>query len=72
MVVIFLASVVSVIDRGILNIVVDPVRHDLGISDVQMSLLQGLAFGIFYATFGIPMGLLEDRFSRRFCSRSAS
>lgn len=65
MTVIFLASVVSVIDRGILNIVVDPVRHDLGISDVQMSLLQGLAFGIFYATFGIPMGLLADRFSRR-------
>lgn len=61
----FTASIVSVVDRGILTLVVDPVRHDLGISDVQISLLQGLAFGIFYAVAGIPLGLLADRFSRR-------
>ena len=61
----FVASVVSVIDRGILTLVVDPVRHDLGITDVQVSLLQGLSFGIFYAVAGIPLGLLADRFSRR-------
>ena len=61
----FTASIVSVIDRGILTLVVDPVRHDLSISDVQISLLQGLAFGIFYAVAGIPLGLLADRFSRR-------
>ncbi|MFD2137227.1 hypothetical protein ACFSLT_22440 [Novosphingobium resinovorum] len=45
----FAASIVSVIDRGILTLVVDPVRRDLGISDVQISLLLGLAFGLFYA-----------------------
>lgn len=61
----FVASIVSVIDRGILYVVVDPVRHDLGISDVQIGLLQGLAFGIFYATVGIPVGLIADRTSRR-------
>jgi len=63
--ILFAAAVVSVIDRGILNIVVDPVRHDLGLGDVQISLLQGLAFGIFYATMGLPLGLLADRVSRR-------
>jgi len=61
----FAASIVSVIDRGILSLVVDPVRHDLGISDVQISLLQGLSFGIFYAIVGIPLGLSADRLSRR-------
>lgn len=61
----FMASIVSVVDRGILTLVVDPVRYDLGISDVQVSLLQGLAFGIFYAIAGIPLGLMADRFSRR-------
>lgn len=61
----FAASIVSVIDRGILTLVVDPVRRDLGISDVQISLLLGLAFGLFYAIAGIPLGLLADRFSRR-------
>lgn len=63
--ILFLAAIVSVLDRGILNIVADPVRHDLGLGDVQISLLQGLAFGLFYATVGIPLGLLADRFSRR-------
>lgn len=63
--ILFFASIASVIDRGILNIVVDPLKADLGLSDVQLSLLQGLAFGLFYATVGIPLGLTADRYSRR-------
>src|SRR3546814_17473312 len=39
-----LASIISVIDRGILTLVVEPVRSDLAISDLQISLLQGLSF----------------------------
>lgn len=58
------ASVVSVLDRGVLNLVVDPVRADLGISDVQISLLQGLSFGLFYATVSVPLGFLADRVQR--------
>ncbi len=61
----FLASIVSTIDRGILNLVVDPVRRDLMISDVQISLLQGLSFGLFYATVGVPLGLVADRVQRK-------
>jgi MFS family permease len=61
----FLASIVSVIDRQILSVVTDPIRADLGISDVQISLLQGLAFGLFYATMGVWLGLVADRTNRR-------
>lgn len=61
----FLAGVFSVIDRGVLAIVVDPVRQDIGIDDEQVALLQGLAFGLFYAIMGMPMGLLADRVSRK-------
>ncbi|NBC35974.1 MFS transporter [Novosphingobium sp. FSY-8] len=61
----FLAGVFSVVDRAILNMVVDPVRADLGISDARIGLLQGLAFGLFYACMGVPMGLLADRVQRR-------
>ncbi len=60
-----LAGVFSVIDRSVLNIMVDPIRQDLHISDVQISLLQGLAFGFFYAFMGIPLGLTADRVSRK-------
>lgn len=60
-----LASMLSVIDRGILSLLVDPVRNDLGISDFQISLLQGLSFGLFYVAMGIPLGLMADRISRK-------
>jgi MFS family permease len=64
-VLLFLASVVSMLDRGVLNLVVDPVRHELALSDVDVSLLQGFAFGLFYAIVGVPLGLTADRHSRR-------
>lgn len=63
--ILFFASVVSVIDRSILAIIVDPVKADLSLSDIHISLLQGLAFGLFYATVGLPLGLTADRTSRR-------
>jgi len=58
------AYVVSFVDRYILSLLVDPIKADLGLTDFQMGLLLGPAFGIFYATMGLPLGLLADR-SRR-------
>jgi MFS family permease len=57
--------VFSFIDRQILNLLVRPIRRDLGISDTQMSLLMGLGFAVFYTFCGIPLGWLVDRKSRR-------
>jgi MFS family permease len=59
------AYTVSFIDRQILNLLVEPIRHDLGINDTQISLLQGLAFAIFYSLMGIPIAWLADRSNRR-------
>lgn len=56
---------VSFLDRQILSLLVDPIRHDLGISDIQISLLQGFSFAILYAVFGLPIGIAVDRYSRR-------
>ena len=58
------AYVVSFVDRYILGLLIDPIKADLGLSDLQMGLLLGPAFGIFYATMGLPLGFLADR-SRR-------
>jgi MFS family permease len=60
-----LAYCFSFIDRQILNLLVVPIQRDLGISDTQMSLLQGLAFALFYTTLGVPFGQLADRWNRR-------
>lgn len=64
-VILTLAYVVSFLDRQILALLVEPIKHDLEISDFQMSLLLGLAFAIFYTFLGIPFGRMADKYSRR-------
>ena len=63
--ILMLAYILSFIDRQILNLLVDPIRRDLVISDTQMSLLMGFSFAVFYTICGIPLGRLADRTSRR-------
>jgi MFS family permease len=55
----------SFIDRQIFSLLVGPLRHDLHISDTQISYLIGLGFVLFFALFGIPIGRLTDIYSRR-------
>ena len=42
------AYMFSFIDRMILSLLVEPIKQDLQISDVQISLLQGFSFALFY------------------------
>jgi MFS family permease len=58
------AYIFSFIDRQILNLLVAPVRRDLGITDTQMSLLIGFSFALFYSMLGLPFGRLADSVSR--------
>lgn len=60
-----LVYVLAYADRQILNLLVGPIRHDLGISDTQMSLLMGFSFVVFFTFFGILVGRLADTRSRR-------
>lgn len=60
-----LAHILSFVDRQILNLLVGPIRKDLGISDTQMSLLLGLSFAVFYTLCGIPLARWADSRSRR-------
>lgn len=53
------------IDRQILSILIEPIKADLGVSDFGMGLLSGTAFAIFYATLGMPLALVADRWNRR-------
>lgn len=59
------AFTLSLVDRTILVLFVEPVKHDLAISDTQFSLLIGTAFSLFYVLFGLPMGWLADRLNRK-------
>lgn len=61
----FIAYVLSFIDRQILSLLVGPIRAQFGISDFEYSLLQGAAFAVLYTFAGLPLGRLADRFSRK-------
>ena len=60
------AYVFSFVDRIILGLLIRPIKDDLGLSDLQIGLLLGPAFAIFYATMGLPLGWLADRGKRNF------
>jgi MFS family permease len=61
----FLAYVVSFIDRQVLGVLVGPIKADLELSDFQFSLLQGAAFAILYSVMAIPLGRLTDTKNRK-------
>jgi MFS family permease len=56
---------VNFLDRGILPLLVQPIKRDLGLTDTQISLLMGFAFVVFYVILGLPIARLVDRSSRR-------
>jgi MFS family permease len=60
-----LMNILSAVDRQLPALLVKPIRHDLAITDTEISLLQGLAFALFYACCGVPLGWLTDRTNRR-------
>jgi MFS family permease len=61
-----LAVMINFLDRGILTLLVEPIKRDLQLTDVQMSLIMGFAFTFFYAVLGLPVARLVDRKSRKF------
>ena len=55
----------TVIDRQVLNLMVDPMKADFHITDTQAALLLGAAFSITYGIAGIPIGRIADTANRR-------
>ena len=53
------------IDRQILVIIQESIKVDLGLSDLQLGLLSGFAFAIFYVTLGLPIARYADKNNRK-------
>jgi MFS family permease len=58
------AYLLSFIDRQVLALLIEPIKATLRISDTRFSLLTGLAFSLFFAIAGVPLGWASDRFNR--------
>lgn len=55
---------VNFIDRMIISVVGEPIRREFGLSDLQLGIMGGVAFALFYGAIGIPMARLAERTSR--------
>ncbi|ODT89743.1 MAG: hypothetical protein ABS86_04695 [Sphingobium sp. SCN 64-10] len=55
----------SNVDRNIINLLVQPIKRDLALSDTQISLIIGFAFSSAYMVVGLPMARVADQRSRK-------
>ena len=53
-------------DITLTALLAEPMKRDLGLSDVQVALLQGTAYGLALGFASLPAGRMIDRISRRF------
>jgi MFS family permease len=60
----FFGNLLNFFDRVIPSIVVEPLKHEFGLSDSDIGVLAA-AFTVIYAVFGVPLGLLADRWTRK-------
>jgi MFS family permease len=54
----------SYLDRNVLTILAQPIKHSLSLSDTQIGVLSGFAFSIFFFLGGLPLAWLIDRTNR--------
>lgn len=52
------------IDRTIVAVVGEAIRRDFRLSDLQLGLMGGFAFSLFYAALGIPLARVAERCGR--------
>jgi MFS family permease len=59
-----LVYTLSIADRYVVSTVLDPIKNDLHLTNLGVSLLTGMAFGVFYIILGFPLSWMIDRYNR--------
>ncbi|WP_119081359.1 spinster family MFS transporter [Altererythrobacter sp. B11] len=62
--VVSLIAVFNFADRAVFAALAQQIKVDLGLTDLDLGILQGLAFAFLYALLGLPIGRLAERTSR--------
>ncbi|MDB5732482.1 MAG: major facilitator superfamily 1 [Variovorax sp.] len=60
-----LLAALAFMDRQILAVLIQPVKLEFGLSDLQIGLVTGLGFALTFGLLGVPLGRLADRRERR-------
>jgi MFS family permease len=58
-------TITALLDRFLPAVLMEPIKHDLHLTDTSVSLIQGYAFAIFYCVAGLPLARLVDCGNRR-------
>ncbi|MEQ6333955.1 MFS transporter [Sphingobium sp. MK2] len=58
-------GMLAAVDRQILSLLINPIKADLGLTDVQISLVIGAAFALAHIAFTLPAGYIADSRSAR-------
>lgn len=53
------------VDRQMLILLTEPIRHDFGLTDTQIGLMQGAGIALFAGVASLPIGWVADRVDRR-------
>lgn len=59
-----LLSALAFMDRQILAVLIEPIKHEFGVSDLQVGLMTGLGFSLPFALLGMPLGRMADHGTR--------
>jgi MFS family permease len=52
------------LDRGVINILAEPIKKEFGLKDWQLGMLTGFYFAAFYSVLSIPIARLADKGDR--------
>jgi len=61
MVLLLIGCTLNFLDRGVINILAEPIKHEFGLKNWQLGMLTGFYFALFYSVLSIPIGRLADR-----------
>lgn len=56
--------VLNFVDRQLLSIVAEPIKHEFALADWQVGAMSGLSFAILYTVAGFPLARLAERSDR--------
>jgi MFS family permease len=62
--ILMVANIFSFVDRQIVALLIDPIKRDIHIDDIQVSLLIGPTFALFFAALALPIGRMVDSVHR--------
>lgn len=63
--ILFLVGASSSVDRVVISVLLEPIKHEFKVSDTQLGLLSGLSFALLYSALGLPIARWADRGNRK-------